>query len=370
MLKAFQPLLFAGLAMLATSGSGREDPHLASMAAASAMATADSPVLSVMTYNIKGLPWPLALGRDEALDRIGQRLVAMRRTGRQPHVVLLQEAFSSEAQALAAQAGYRHVAFGPDSALRTETRTDAADLAYLQTARWDRGERMGKSLSSGLMILSDYRIAGIDRMAFPDFACAGLDCMANKGVLIAHLHVPGAGPVSIVNAHLNARAAAMVPIDRTQQAFARQVGLMARFVAGHVPEGQALILGGDMNIGGDMRRRNAFFSGFDRSGLRFVAPALDGARQALAQAAADKGARRDLLHAVEHGKDWIFARDGRDRPMAVLRAQVPFGSEAGGETLSDHFGYVVRYRMPVRRPHEPVHFASRDPLPIRPGEGH
>ena len=368
MLKAFQPLLFVGLAMLATSGSGREDPHLALMAPATA--ATDSHALSVMTYNIKGLPWPLALGRDEALSRIGGRLAAMRQAGQQPHVVLLQEAFSSEAQTLAEQAGYRNIAFGPDSGLRTNAPTDAADIAYLQSARWDRGERMGKSLSSGLMILSDYPITGIDRMAFPDFACAGLDCMANKGVLIAHLHVPGTGPINIVNAHLNARKAAMVPVERTQQAFGRQVDLMARFVVRHVPKGQALILGGDMNIGSDMQRRTAFFTGFARSGLRFVAPALDGARQALAQTTADKGARLDLLHAVEHGKDWIFARDGQDMPLTVLQARVPFGTEAGGEPLSDHFGYVIRYRTPVRRLHEPVHFANRDPLPARLGDMH
>jgi len=369
MLKAFQPLLFVGLAMLATSGSGREDQHPASMTPA-AEASTDSHAMSVMTYNIKGLPWPLAMGRDEALNRIGGRLAAMRQAGRQPHIVLLQEAFSSEATALAEQAGYSNVAFGPDSGLRTNAPTDAADIAYLQSARWDRGERMGKSLSSGLMILSDYPITGIDRMAFPDFACAGLDCMANKGVLIAHLNVPGAGPVSIANAHLNARAAAMVPVGRSQQAFGRQIDLMARFVAGHVPKGQALILGGDMNIGSDIRRRNAFFTGFARSGLRFVAPALDGARQALAQAAVDKGAHADLLHAVGHGKDWIFARDGQDMPLTVLQAQVPFGAEAGGESLSDHFGYVIRYRMPIRRLHEPIHFARRDPLPSLLGDMH
>lgn len=367
MLKAIRPLLFAGMAMLATSGSSREDLRLSPAGAASAAKPDHAPVLSVMTYNIKGLPWPLAQGRTEALAQIGARLAAMRRAGRQPHVVLLQEAFSSEAAELAVRTGYRHAAFGPDTDLRTPMAANAADIAYLHTARWDRGEQMGKPLDSGLMILSDYPIIGTDRMAFPDFACAGLDCMANKGVLIAHLAVPDTGPVSIVNTHLNARTAAEVPVARSQQAFSRQVELMARFVTRHVPQGQALILGGDMNIGGDRQRQAAFFTGFARSGLRFVAPGLGGARQALAQAAADRGTRPDLMHAVQHGKDWIFARDGQGAPMTVLKAQVPFGSEGGGEPLSDHFGYVIKYRMPVPRSHEPVHFASRDPMPSRVG---
>ncbi|WP_176593885.1 endonuclease/exonuclease/phosphatase family protein [Sphingobium sp. EM0848] len=363
MFKAFQPLLFAGLATLATSGAGREDArHLPAKPAA--MSVQDN-ALSVMTYNIKGLPWPLALGRDDALAQIGQRLAAMRREGQQPHIVLLQEAFSAQAIATARRAGYRHVAFGPDSALRSGSRADAADIAYLEKARWDRGERMGKSLDSGLMILSDYPISRIDRMAFPDFACAGIDCMANKGVLIAHLAVPGMGPVSIVNTHLNARTAAMVPVERSQRAFGRQAALMARFIASHVPDGQAMILGGDMNIGSDRLRQGAFFTSFHQSGLPFVAPALEGARQALARSATDRGARPDLLHAVEHGKDWIFARNGDGAPMAVVQAHVPFGSEGAGEPLSDHFGYVVHYQMPVRQTQAPVRFASRDPLPGR-----
>lgn len=363
MLKAFAPALFAGLAILATSGlatggASREELRLPSFAQAATPSPHDA--LSVMTYNIKGLPWPIALGRGEALMRIGERLVTLRRAGRQPHILLLQEAFSAEAAALATQAGYRHVAFGPDSALRTQARPGAADIAYLQSARWDRGEQMGKSLGSGLMILSDYPIMGTDRMAFPDFACAGFDCMANKGVLIAHLDVPGTGPVSIVNAHLNARTAAMVPVGRTQQAFGRQVDLMADFVARHVPQGQAAILGGDMNIGSDTRRQSAFFSTFAKAGLPFVASALGGAGQALA--AAGQGSQPDLLHAVRHGKDWLFARQANGRPMAVVQAQVPFGSEGGGEPLSDHFGYVIHYRTPVQ-PHEAIHLASRDPLP-------
>ena len=37
--------------------------------------------LAVLTYNVKGLPWPAASGRKEALAQIGARLAAMRRKG-------------------------------------------------------------------------------------------------------------------------------------------------------------------------------------------------------------------------------------------------------------------------------------------------
>ncbi|KKW91475.1 MULTISPECIES: endonuclease/exonuclease/phosphatase family protein [Sphingobium] len=358
MFKTFFALLFALLAALAPIGTGRMGLKDQAGAAETATGVPGDNVLSVMTYNIKGLPWPVALDRAGALDRIGQRLAAMRRAAQQPHIVLMQEVFSSQAAEVAAMAGYRHVIMGPDTALRTATTMDDADRHYIEDGRWDRGENMGKPLNSGLMILSDYPVLGIDRMAFPDFACAGFDCLANKGVLIAHLDVPGIGRVSIINAHLNARSAAMVPVARSQQAFVRQVDLMARFVVRHVPRGQAMILGGDMNIGGDLQRRTSFFTGFKRSGFSFVTPALDGASQALAQSLAGKGdMQRDLLHAARHGKDWLFARDTSGAAMSVASALVPFGNEVGGEPLSDHFGYVIDYAPQGR--HERIHLAER-----------
>ncbi len=65
--------------------------------------------LSVMTYNIHGLPWPVAWGRTSAFVQIAQRLGALRAQGRQPHVVLLQEAFTQQAQSIGRAAGYRYV---------------------------------------------------------------------------------------------------------------------------------------------------------------------------------------------------------------------------------------------------------------------
>lgn len=358
MFRPFRALLFAGIAVLAATGSASSGPRADIAEYVASGAPANEGTLSVMTYNIKGLPWPIALGREAALAGIADRLAALRRHGRQPHIVLLQEAFTPEAARIAARAGYAHVAAGPDAAFRTPVTPNRGDTAYLSKARWDRGEGVDKQLDSGLLILSDYPITGIDRMAFPDFACAGFDCLANKGVLIAHLQVPGAGQVSVVNTHLNARKAAGVSIDRSQRAFTRQVELMAHFVAAHVPNRQTMILGGDMNIGKDVRRATAFFPRFAQARLGFVSPHLGGARRALAQAAcADANARRDLTLASDHAKDWLFARDARDAPMPIATAHVPFGTERMGEPLSDHFGYVIDY-APAARP--PIRVASAD----------
>lgn len=365
MAKPLRAILVASLAVLAATGSQGESRRSDSAALTAAAPQPDLP-LSVMTYNVMGLPWPVAFGRDEALGRIADRLAALRRAGRQPHIVLLQEAFSPEAAQLARRAGYAHVAIGPDSGLRTTVVAGSDDRKFLHAARWDRGETAAKQLNSGLLILSDYPITGIDRMAYPDFACAGFDCLANKGVLIAHLAVPGFDrPVSIVNTHLNARKAAGVTIARSQQAFDRQAGLLADFVRAHVPAGQSMILGGDLNIGGDRDRVRAFFARWAQAGMGFVAAHLGGARRALdGQQLVDAASHSDLAQTSARAKDWLFARDGGGQPMRVAHASVPFGTEADGAPLSDHFGYMIAYAPAPDRPAGPaIQLASRTAAP-------
>ncbi len=350
MLKPLRAFLFASLTVMAATGStGSRPVAYSALDGLNAVAPADGR-LSVMTYNVQGLPWPIAWGRDEALAKIGDRLATLRRERRQPHIVLLQEAFTSEAAAIARRAGYVHVAIGPDAAMADGLPATRLDRAYIANGRWERGEGIGKRLGSGLLILSDYPILGQARMAFPAFACAGFDCLANKGTLIAHLAVPGfAEPVSVVNTHLNARKASGVSIARSQHAFARQVMLLAGFVRSHVPQGRTLILGGDMNIGGDPARNAAFFGQWAPMGHRFVTPALGGIRQALTMPARID---RDALNAsAERAKDWLFARDASGRPMDVAQATVPFGNEADGRPLSDHYGYVLTY-APTGQPEE------------------
>ncbi|WP_311267145.1 endonuclease/exonuclease/phosphatase family protein [Sphingobium sp. WCS2017Hpa-17] len=352
MFKPARALLFASLtALLAASSPSVSSPGERHLSLPSS-GQPDLP-LSVMTYNVMGLPWPIAFGRDEALGRIADRLAGLRAERRQPHIVLIQEGFTADPAQFAQRAGYAHVAAGPDPAMRSAIVATAADRIYLRSARWDRGETLDKPLNSGLIILSDYPIEAVDRIAYPAFACAGFDCLANKGAMIAHLRVPGFDrPVAVVNTHLNARKAAGVSIARSLRAFDRQAGLLAGFVARHVPRDRTLLLGGDLNIGGDAQRIGAFFTHWNRPGLTFVAPLLGGGRQAKAQALlADPADRRDLDEAVLRSKDWIFARSATGAPMSVTAAHIPFGGPAD-QRLSDHVGYAIGYEpaeeMPLR----------------------
>lgn len=342
--KTLRTVLFAGLVSLVATGlSSSNLPDR--LDTAQAMPDGGNTTLSLMTYNIKGLPWPLAFDRDEALARIARRLRALRERDQQPHIVLLQEAFTPQAAEIARTFGYRHMTFGPDRLMRSPIAPAAADRAFLRDARWDRGEAMGKQVDSGLVILSDYPIVRVRRLAFPDFACAGFDCLANKGVVIADIQVPGeVAPVAIVNVHLNARKASGVSVARSLAAYARQVDLTARFIAGSVPRARTLMIGGDMNIGGNADRGRIFFDSFSRHGLTFVAAAQGGAQLALRNTAIRlPRTRDDLIHAMQRRKDWIFARAGNGTALVVKGAHVPFGSEREGPPLSDHFGYVIGY---------------------------
>ena len=106
-----------GLALAMAFTTGAADPPPAAVAQPIVIDAVQRPVdqIKLLTYNVAGLPWPAASGRPQALQRIGDRLAALRRQGQAPHVVVLQEAFTSEALAIGARAGYRYQARVPDA---------------------------------------------------------------------------------------------------------------------------------------------------------------------------------------------------------------------------------------------------------------
>lgn len=296
--------------------------------------------LSVMTYNVEGLPPPARWGRGGELREIGKRLAAMRRVGRAPDVVLLQEAFVDPRVPIEELAGYRYTAHGPSAAeVDHAPPPDAGARALADGASLLKGEGAGKWLGSGLRIMSDFPIVATRRRAFPAWMCAGYDCLANKGVLIAWIAVPGsARPVAFVNTHLQSMRKAGVPPARSDAAYALQVQAMRAFVKAHVPRGEAAFFAGDFDTENAARR------------ALLAAPPLDGGRNALAQALDGEGivAAGDLAEARAvraHGVDWLYYRGRADWPVRLTGLSVPFGADAQGAMLSDHRGYVARFRV-------------------------
>src|SRR4051812_5264204 len=106
------------IAMLAgIFGMGSADTRELTAVDASTPAAGEmtSSELRILSYNVEGLPWPVASGRAAAADRIASTLRALREQGRQPQVVALQEAFSAAAKRIGRNGGYSYAAYGPST---------------------------------------------------------------------------------------------------------------------------------------------------------------------------------------------------------------------------------------------------------------
>lgn len=318
-----------------------------SIAAALAAANAQLPAqaapaadLSVMSYNVHGLPWPIARGRPKALRQIGERLAAMRLAGDQPHLVLLQEAFTPDAKAIAARAGYAYAVTGPSRSERLDPPAGPAARQFGRANDKLKGEGVGTLEDSGLLILSDYPVLQVKRMPYARFSCAGYDCLANKGALMVRVAVPGAAqPVTVIDTHMNSRGASGVAKDRADAAYGWQAEQLRAFVGSNVPATAPAIVAGDFNIGRTQYRR-AMVTG----GGGVLSGGTDALRTALGQGLKlpDPAAAQAI---VIKGKDWMFARGGCGTGLKLQGVAVPFGREPDGKSLSDHFGYVAYYSV-------------------------
>ena len=189
--------------------------------------------LSVLTYNLEGLGWPARKGRVAELKEIGERLAAMREGGAAPDVILFQAMFSGAAKRAVAASGYPAIAPGPQ---RT-TKPYIADQEKLAgRAKPLKGELGIKLVGGGLAIASRYPIVDSARGAYGRRACAGLDCLSNKGVMLARIAIPGVpAPIDIYNTHMNSRGASGVSEARDGEAhlrpdLRRRCGTSASFV--------------------------------------------------------------------------------------------------------------------------------------------
>lgn len=300
----------------------------------------DTTELSVLSYNIEGLPWPARSDRGEDLSRIGDQLQALRDQGRQPHVILFEEAFSRDARAIAKKAGYRYIVDGPTAS--EVSKPSIADRAFRAAARFFAGEKSGKWQSSGLRIASDYPILDVKRIAYA--TCAGMDCLANKGAVLVTVAVPGvAQPVAIVDTHLNSLHAAHVSYDRSFYAYRRQVDALSDFVRANIPAGTPFIVAGDFNA--QEGRRRAYL--LQQAALwRSQAPvqaALDLCLQAGDQCPTDN--RADLMFSQRRGRDYQLFASGGATSISLKSMAALFGHDEGGHMLSDHVGYAATYRI-------------------------
>lgn len=333
---AAMPALFA----LTIPPAAAAVPHRAPPKAATAG-------LSIMAYNVKGLPWPLAADRTADFDRIEARLLALRAGGAQPHVVILQEAFTAPARAIARRSGYRYVVEGPSRDLASPVQPRASDRKFIEGASFFKGERSGKQVGSGLILASDYPILSVRREAFPAFACAGFDCLANKGILMVTIAVPGSPtPVTVVTTHMNSKKSSGVSQTRSLYAYRRQVEAIDDFLTRYRNPEQPVILAGDFNASSAERRTYLTAHSAAHWTTKRRLP-IDNALQHCLQSGAPCGGAVPAIAATvfQKGRDWQFFSSGYRTSIQAIAMAVPFGRERDGSMLSDHVGYGVTYRL-------------------------
>lgn len=292
---------------------------------------------SVLTYNVKALPWPLARGREESLAAIQNDLWAQCGSSDRPDIVVLQEAFAPASDDFLRRAGYRFVLRGPAQGEEILSAVASDDARFMEDASITLGENVGRFLDSGLVILSDYPVELIARGAFPQDACAGYDCLAGKGVILARVTL-GADlpPIVIGNTHMNSKNSSGAPPERQLAAYRRQVDLASAFVRQHRNGQSPFVFAGDFNMGTVEARREYLFS----SPLG-VGDGNDGLRSLAAQGQSPRG----VDEVIRHGADYQFFFSAPQWRLEATEVEIPFGDANANKQLSDHVGFMVRYRL-------------------------
>ena len=164
--------------------------------------------ITVLIYNVCGLPWPLGCRktsrdtdengkpipiecfRSSALRDIGDKLAEMRSRGTEPDIILLQEAFISTSAEIPGRGGYANWVVGPGRKDLGPTYSERASEEFIAQRSFWKGEKLGKGQSSGLLLASNFSILELFNHPFNQWECGGFDCLANKGLLVAELEVP------------------------------------------------------------------------------------------------------------------------------------------------------------------------------------
>jgi len=291
--------------------------------------------IEIMLYNVEGLPFPARLNRSKDLGQIGVELAAMRATCKTPRIIVLQEVFSEDAERIAAQAGYVAVADGPERDARRSLAGAPIPDTFLAGQRFSRGEGGPKLVDGGLQILSDYPVLEAVSEPFSDDACAGTDCLSNKGAMLVRVRIPGLPvPLEILNTHMNSRKGAGVSYGRTDVAHHLQSDELADFLQRHRSPGYPLLIAGDFN----MKDAAARFSHFER---RMPQP--------LVHRHCANGACV-LNKTFETAQPWMETQDlhafesGGIVTVRPLRLDTIFDG-LNGPMLSDHIATIVTYRL-------------------------
>lgn len=290
---------------------------------------------SVLTYNIEGLGWPARSGRAKDLEEIGKRLAALRSSGTAPDIVLFQEMFSGPAKKAVEATGYPAIITGPRRTTRAykSNRDPLPGRSNLRLGEW------GVHLTgSGLAIASSFPITHVDMRAYGRKSCAGIDCLANKGVVLARVAIPGVPiPVDVYNTHMNSRDASKAPAERNIAAHDRQALEASEFIDNTHNDAFPVIFGGDFN----MRHSEERWENFSRYQYLMLVHRI----------CADPGSGCDVRMSWDGDEPWMDTQDlqffnhGVGVSLRPIRVEAMFDGGTDSPVLSDHDGFLVTYQL-------------------------
>ena len=321
--------------------------------------------ISVLTYNIAALPFPIACGKtsrmtDEAGNRIpiacnrkkgaidiANALQQLRKQGTEPDIILLQEAFLPVVAEIPDIAGYQNWAAGPGPMDLGPKYSDRASKSFIENRSFWKGEKWGKRQPSGLLVATDFQIVEHINFPFFEWECAGFDCLANKGQTLTRLRIPGLPDLlEVVTAHYNAKGASGVPTERAHEAHRLQLDAALEFLRTTSNFDLPAIWGGDMN----MRRSQ------DR--IRYFVQQAGERLNEVSSYCLENPDRCDLNIQDNSDEPWFQTQDlqgwadGVRVSIEPKRMEEIFDQPENGKMLSDHNGFLVVYRLswPVQDP--------------------
>lgn len=286
--------------------------------------------VNVMTYNVEGLPEPARFGRSRKLAEIKRRIDRMMSEGKAPDILVIQEMFSKEAIAMLKAMAYPNFTYGPTTADIGGTAVKALRLAGVEPPTV-------KLQPSGVAIFSRFPIIFRHKRAFGIFNCAGIDCLANKGSLLATISIPGVPvPLDVATAHMNAQNVSRVPESIHLPAHQRQTAELAELLKESKGD-SPLIVAGDFNMRAAPKRYETFhrlipyptahqYCQKHRDQCRSEVP-LDGPEPWLTT------------------QDIQFFRNGASVSLRPETLELRFKSDDPVDGLSDHSAHLVRWRL-------------------------
>lgn len=304
--------------------------------------------IEVLIYNIAALPWPFLSNRTEAIRLIGRDLREMRNAGTAPDIVLVQESFRRSSKYLVELSGYPNWVEGPTTGDRTPGYSDRAPEKFRRERSFWKGEKFGKVMNSGLMAMSNWPITAKKAQPFFRYECAGFDCGANKGMLLIDVKIPGLpGPLHIITSHMNADGAtAKVPDERALAAHHLQIDHMVEVVADTWTKEYPLIFGGDFNM------KHA------KDRLDYAVAEVDKPFYEVTYWCSRPGHTCDVRMSYDSDHPWLDTQDlqgwlpGGHIDIEPVMVEALFDEPdpdapmiRGRKTLSDHDGFLVRYRL-------------------------